>query len=279
MIGRNTQWRQGNLLTDEDAHTLKLIESRAADKRVVVISHDCDLPNDTEAFVEVIVGSQIPASDPMLANARNPRRLHIRFTSRNGEALYVELRHADRRQVSKAEFASLESADIHFALSDDEKRTLKQWLAARYSRPAFPNAFERRLDNAGKKSVKQRIDKITEPAAQYLLGLFFDLGEERAVELPDGVPYFLSISLVYDATKGGQAAREAADKVAEELRTLFVKAYGTANVATEIALEECVAVADIKMTLADIRKVDQWRLEYISLREKKPAGEFFAAGE
>jgi hypothetical protein len=280
MLGRDTEWRQGSLLTDADAHALSLVDSLDSGKRVVVISHDCDLPNDAEEFVEVIVGTIIPKPDSMLVKARNPRRLHIEFASEAGEHLYIELRHADRQQVRKDEFAKLQSGDMSFALSADEKRGLKQWLAARYGRPAFPNAFENwlRKKSTGKKTVEQCIAKILEPESQHLVGVFFDLGEERTVELPDGEPYVLSISIVYDATEGGQTARDSAEKVAERLRLLFHDVYGTPDIATEIALEVCNAVADTFMSLADLRKVDQWRLEYISLRED-PAGDFLAVGE
>ena len=48
--------------------------------------------------------------------------------------------------------------------------------------------------------------------------------------------------------------------------------------ATEIALENCGAVADTYMTLADLRKVDQWRLEYISLGDE-PISHFIPTGE
>lgn len=110
------------------------------------------------------------------------------------------------------------------------------------------------------------------------MALFFDLGEDKAIELEDKVPYFLSISVVYDATEGGPNARASAGKVADELRTLLEQAYGTVDNATEIALDTCTAVADTFMTLADLRKVDQWRLEYISLSED-PAGDFLPTGE
>lgn len=279
MLGRNTELRQGNLLTDQDAHALGLVESLDSGKRVVVISHDCDLLHDAEEFIEVIISSSILEPDPMFANARNPRRLHLSFLSEDGEQLHIELRHAGRQQVTKAEFAKIRSGAATFALSADEKRTLKQWLAARYGHPAFPNAFEDRLrKTVGKRSVEYRIAKILKPASSHLVALFFDLGEEKTVELADGDPYFLSISVVYDATEGGQNARESADKVASELRAIFEQAYGTADGATEIALDACNAVADTIMTLADLRKVDQWRLEYISLGED-PTGDFLSAGE
>ncbi|MHB1565036.1 MAG: hypothetical protein ACYCXP_13310 [Leptospirillum sp.] len=163
-------------------------------------------------------------------------------------------------------------------MPDKEKRALKQWLASRYGRPAFPNAFENRLRKSiGKRTVEKKIEKILEPESRNLVGLFFDLGEGRNEELATGNPYLLSISVVYDAIEGGSTARKAAEKVAKDLIDLFHSVYGTPETSNEIALEKCQAVADTSITLADLRKVDQWRLEYISLNEA-PAGDFVPAG-
>ena len=278
MLGRDTEWRQGSLLVEEDTHSLGLVDPEDPGKRIIVISHDCDIPNDAEGFVEVIIGDVIDRQNPMFANARNPRRLHICFIDAEGNRLCVDLNHAGKRKMRKAELARLQGRDVKFTLPEDEKRALKQWLAARYGRPAFPNAFENRLRKSvgRRKTVERQIAKIVEPASKFLVGIFFDLGEERHFELPDGEPYFLSITLAYDATEGGNDAREATEKVAEKLRDLFETAYGAPDTATEIALESCRPVADTYITLADLRKVDQWRLEYISLQEDE---EFLSAGE
>ena len=161
----------------------------------------------------------------------------------------------------------------------DAKRILKQWLAARYGRPAFPNEFERRLR---KGNLERKIAKILQPDAQYLIGLFFDLGQQRGIEAPEGEPYALSISVVYDTAKGDTAkgvdVRRLAEQAATKLRTLFEQVYGKAEVASEIALDHCEAVADISMTLADLRRVDQWRLESLSLQDENQ-GDFLALGE
>lgn len=183
MLGRDTEWRQGSLLVDADARALGLVESLGSGKCIVVISHDCDLPNEVEKFVEVIVGSSIPKSDPNFIGAKHPRRLHLKFISQTGEQFYVELSHADRQQLEKSEFIKLQSGDTALTLPPDEKRALKQWLAAHYGRPAFPNSFENRLrKTTGKKTVEQRIAKILEPASTHLVGLFIDLGEDRNIE-------------------------------------------------------------------------------------------------
>ena len=88
----------------------------------------------------------------------------------------------------------------------------------------------------------------------------------------------MSISIVYDSIEGGPDARQAAERVALQIRQLFEKAYGKPEVADEIALDACEAIADTHMTLADLRRVDQWRLEYISLRDDD-VGDFLPVGE
>ncbi len=280
MLGRDTPWRQGDLLTADSARSLDFGgRDDTTDHRVIVISHDCDLPHEAEPFVEVIVGDVIEKSDPALSHAKNPRRLHMAFENGDCPAIIIELRHTNRKEVPKTEFMEKAVKDGSTLLGDGEKRTLKHWLAARYGRPAFPNAFEARLRKlVGKQTVDRHLAKVVGPAAFHLVALFFDLGEQRGVELADGDPYTISISVVYDATEGGPNARLAAEDTSGRLRGIFEEAYGKAENATEIAIEECEAVADTIMTLADLRKLDQWRLEYISLGERD-TGDFLPVGE
>lgn len=275
MLARDTDWRQGDLLTREAAAALGLVAAVDEERRVIVITHDCDLPHGSELCVEVIVAEMVVKEDPQLSYAKNPRRLHLAYEGINAAPLILELRHGDRRSVPKGDFAERAVKDHSLALPIDAKRILKQWLAARYGRPAFPNEFEERLR---KGKVERKIAKILEPDAKYLVGLFFDLGEQRGTEAVEGEPYALSVSVVYDANEGGADARGAAERVAMQLRELFENTYGKPDVATEIALDACEAVADTYLTLADLRRVDQWRLEYVSLRDDDQ-GDFLPVGE
>lgn len=279
MLGRDTHWRQGDLLTSESAFALDLGIQAGSKRRAIVITHDCDLAHEGEQYVEVIVADRVAKLDPLLSYAKNPRQLHLTYEGTAGGSLVLHLRHGDRRCISKADFAEHAKKDTHFILPENEKRVLKQWLAARYGRTAFPNAFEQRLrKRLGKRTVEQQIAKILAPEAKYLVGLFFDLGELRGREAEEGQPYALSISVVYDAMEGGQNARDSAERVAEQLCDLFEKAYGRPDIAQEIALERCEAVPDTYLSLADLRRVDQWRLEYISLGDDKRGG-FLPVGE
>lgn len=282
MLARDTDWRQGDLLTCEAATALNLLCEADQSHRVIVITHDCDLPHESELCVEVIVAELVvksPKPDPQFSYAKNPRRLQLAYRGDVAAPLIIELRHGNRRSVPKRDFANHAVKDNSFALPVDAKRTLKQWLAARYGRPAFPNAFEERLRRlSGKRTVEQQIAKILEPDAKHLVGLFFDLGNQRGSEVSEGEPYALSVSVVYDSTEGGTEARLSAERVASQLHDLFEGTYGKPDVATDIALEACAAVADTRLTLADLRRVDQWRLEYISLRDDDQ-GNFFPVGE
>jgi len=279
MLGLDTEWRQGHLLTREAAAALGLVEPIDSARRVIVVTHDCDLAHDGEPFVEVIVADLVPKQDPNLSYAKSPRRLHVAFEGLQGGPLILELRHVNRCPVPRDVFARDAVRDDSIMLTDADKRTLKQWLAARWGRPAFPSEFEMRLrKSAGKRTVEQQIGKVLEPEAKHLIGLFFDLGEQRGAELARANPYSLSISVVYDAIEGGTEARQAAERVANGLRELFDAVYGTPDIATEIALDACEAVADTRMTLADLRRVDQWRVEYISLRGDQES-DFLPVGE
>lgn len=279
MLDRSTEWRQGELLTRKSAERLNLISGSDDSHYAVVISHDCDIPNQRESSVEIIVAKVVDKVDAQMSYAKNPRRLHLVYKLPDDESLILELWQTEKRSVLKRDFS--QHAKRHPAtLPNETKRTLKLWLAARYGRPAFPNAFQERLSKKAnsKRDVKSQIAKVLEPESEHLVALFFDFGEQRGIEIPDGEPYVLSITVVYDATEGGPTARKSAEKVAKALSDLFTKAYGTPEDTTEIALEACEAVADTHMTLADLRRVDQWRLEYLSLRDEESGG-FLMSGE
>jgi hypothetical protein len=278
VLGRATSWRQGHLITEEGALALALSGVAGSSKRVVVISHDCDLANDKEEFVEVIVGETIHKADGNFVGAKNPRCLHLRYNHNTSTALCVELRHTNRKVIPSPTFSQLEAEDSRFSLADDERRVLQQWLAARYGRAAFPNKFEEALRlTVRSKTVEDRIAAITARESAHLVGLFFDLGENRFSELPSGDPYDLRISVVYDTSKDAVRSREAAEKAASEISALLLEAFGKPQDAELIAVEACTSVADTHFSLADLRRVDQWRLEYVSLRQN-PVGEFLGPG-
>lgn len=280
MLGleRDTKWRQGSILKQEDAKKLGLVLPNNLNTRAIVISHDCDLPNDKDPGVEVIIGLVVSKIDPNYVRAHNVRCLHIKYDSTKDieKHFFIELRHPERRMIEKDRFSQAKAPDLTLWLPEDEKQALKQWLAAHYWRPAFPDAFENRLrKKSNKDTVEKKMAKILTKANQYLVAVFFDLGESRYSELPENDPYYLRIMLVYDHKQvelleqeknAKMIAEDAATKIAE----LFYSVFGKPSVATELVLEECFAIADNQLSFADVQSMDQWRVEYISLRESTP---------
>jgi len=47
MLARDTDWRQGDLLTCETATALGLVAPADDGHCVIIITHDCDLPHDS----------------------------------------------------------------------------------------------------------------------------------------------------------------------------------------------------------------------------------------
>lgn len=267
MLLRGTNWRQGHVLKDEDAFFLGLVESLGTSSKIVIITHDCDIPSDKVQNIEYIRGTLVQ-TDKSFTRAKNPRLLHLQIQNNEGTLdSSISLNQENKSFIKKSEFVNITYNDENIQFNDEEKKILKQWLAGRYGRPAFPDAFEIRFKKyvSKRQTLEQKIAKILSPISETIVGVFFNLGNERFIDLEDGIPYYLSILIVYDAVEGGPDARMKSEKAAAELETLLLNIYGAVETATEIGLEKCSAVADNFLTLADIRKLDQWRLEYISL--------------
>lgn len=266
MIDSGTTWRQGQILKHEDAVSLGILNREETGVKVVVISHDCDLQSPAESKVELVAGPLIKWAGNY-ARAKHPRVLHLQFEHpMDVDMDAIEIRHDNKFQIDKGTFICTEG-DSDYSISSEEKQGLKQWLAARYGRPAFPDVFEDRLRAFdGKKfRFEKELAKIISKHSTRLIGVFFDLGGDRFNDLEEGVPYELSIHLVYDAIDGGPEARVEAEKAAMLIGELFTKYHGDPSESELIALMACDAVPDTEFTLYALRRMDQWRVEYISL--------------
>jgi hypothetical protein len=90
MLTRDTDWRQGDLLTQETAARLTALNGPVGEThRIVVITHDCDLPNDGETLVEVIVTDVVAAANPQFSYAKNPRKLHLGYEIAGGSPSWL----------------------------------------------------------------------------------------------------------------------------------------------------------------------------------------------
>lgn len=266
MMDTGTTWRQGQILKHEDAVSLGVITEGDTGVKVVIISHDCDLQSAAEPNIELIAGPLIKGAGNY-ARAKHPRILHLHFENASDTNLNaIELKHDNKIRLEKAKFTCSE-CDPSYSISSEEKQGLKQWLAARYGRPAFPDVFESRLRAFDNKRFRfeKELAKIISKHSKYLIGVFFDLGEDRFNDLEEGVPYELHIHMVYDAIVGGPEAREEAEQAVAHVDKLFKDYHGEPSESELIALMTCNPVPDTEFNLYALRRMDQWRVEYISL--------------
>ncbi len=264
---RNTPWRQGNIVPNEVAKTLDLLSKDASDEALlVVISHDCDLaqPPGTEPNVEIIVGHQIPSVDGNFSYAKNARRLHLTFNG-GGNHISVNLVATQKVVVQKVLLSAYAPAD-EIRLTAIELTILQRWLAARYRRSAFPDEFDKRLEDRG---LHNRICRILKTSSDMISAVYFDVDEGQDLKKSgaDDV-YSLVIYLLYSTDKDPDAAEAIAEAAKCEIEKAFQeKCFAKASRAWhDIELVGCEAIADRAMTVQLAESLKRWSGDHLSLR-------------
>src|SRR5260370_16796838 len=145
---RDHPWGQGHVLTSESNVALGVVRAEDAGSAVaVVISHDCDLAqgSETEPSVEIIVAKRIDAANGNFTHAKNSRRLHLECVV-DGVTAYLDMQAQGKREIKKDDLAG-HAPSPNVIVKPEDRSVLQRWLAARYRRAAFPDEFERRLND------------------------------------------------------------------------------------------------------------------------------------
>ena len=270
---RQTSWSQGQILPPEAALAFRLVtEEELASRFPLVITHDCDLAAalGREPSAEILIGESIEKLGSA-TNAKVARRLELTLQSKTGPRA-VALLAPGKRTVPKEElFKYAPRKDLWLAPA--ERRILQRWLAARYRRAAFPEAFEARLrTKAGRRTVVQEIESILDVGGEWIRCLLFDLddGEVCERDRPEDI-YQLGITVVYVSATDEPKAYAAACVAAEALETLFARAFERPNGSRQyIDLLYCDTASDAALTVQQREKLAEWRLEHLSLAADPP---------
>lgn len=258
-------WRQGHLLTAEAAVALGFRHVVNPEQTmVVVVSHDCDLAQESEfePVVEVIVGQVIEKLDGNCTHAKTPRKLHIEF---DGDLpCFAEFEATAKLSVKKEELTDF-IPRIDLRLSPENHSTLQFWLASRYRRSAFPDEFERRLKDETK--LAKKISKALEVHGSHISGIFFDVDEGMdATRNGPGDTYMLDIYILHLAEPDFIASEAAAQKAASVIESAFRdKLYKPTNTWQHIELRACEVVSESVLTYQHFKQLKRWRMEHISL--------------
>lgn len=264
---RDNPWRQGHAVTVATARELRLAPQGDDREIAVVISHDCDLAqlSGIEPNVEMIVGQIVGEPDGNFTHAKNPRKLHLPFSTSTGDVV-LELLATAKVVVSKAALLGA-TPRKDFGLTPERHSVLQRWLAARYRRGSFANAFEDRLDNTG---LKDKLVRILKPLGEHIVAVFFDVDDGQEVDrIVANDTYTLDIYLLYstdkDPSKAAAAAAEAKRKIDAACEAaLYDKQKGWQF----IELRACTVMSDEAMTYRQSCLFKKWPIDYLSLRDE-----------
>jgi hypothetical protein len=262
----DTIWQQGFALNKVSAAQLALVHPVAKDDTVVVlISHDCDLLEDSsiEPYCEVIVGRSIAKADGNFTGAKNPRRLHLIFSA-GATLIAAEFLATDKRLIEKSTFLSHAPLE-DVRLTTEEHFTLQSWLSARYHRPIFPDEFDRRFKEKPAEVHKKVINIIKGTGAD-LIAVRFDVDDGKNVERSDtDDPYLLGIFLIYNVSQDPGKAEKTAIAAASNIRSIFRQQYFIGERWQKIQLRECVSISEDALSVHQLRCLKPWHFDYLNI--------------
>lgn len=262
---RSSGWRQGCVVRREDTQSLlsesidyvSSIEGRS--KRLVVVTQDCDLVRDSsiEPFVELVLCGEIEELQPLYQNGRNPRMLHIRPVGTEKSLPVFELSIHDRFRVPKEAFRTLD-IDKSTRLNTQDVRLLSRWIAKRYTRPAFPDAFNLRLG-----SVDAQLERLFKSGdALAVTGIFLDVADE---EFSPSEPYEIGVRVTAKAESWeNDELRGALERFEERLSSILENCAGIA-----ILNDDIHVLPEDDLTLEELLRFKRLDKDYRSLPSRE----------
>ena len=211
---------------------------------LVVASQSCDIANknlEDEPYVELSVARSIKQLNGQFTANLNPRKLHTSlFVRTNDRSIvkeqYIELLAFEKLQVSKQLLQDLQpDPNRHF--SDQHLHAYIAWLAARYSRPALPNQFDRRIAAVDKRKKHRKLAKRLN---QHLSGIYVEI--QPNCDIPETENYRVNLLGLVSPDFDGDVTLLMPDL--EQYAGIMAKA--NMDVVVQIRREDEVSVATMK---------------------------------
>ncbi len=138
------------------------------------------------------IAKRIEATNKALKNGRNERRLHFSIQINNQETP-LEINASGIFQFERSKLLALDKLDAE--IDKNTTLTLKNWLAERFRRDVWPDAFNSSIDDKAKKRLKKYYARRNE----FISGIYLKLDswEEKA----QGKKYTLSAIIAIEDGK------------------------------------------------------------------------------
>ena len=221
-------------------------------------SHSCDIAFHnfgTDPHVELIVARKIKQIDGNFTFNKNPRTLHINLSSKNPqsgiESIFLDLKAHQKLAIPKNSLLN-RTPDPDRELDQADVKILRDWLAARYSRPTFPTDFNNLIEESGAAKIlrgkaKKNNSTFSGIYAEILPDAELKPGQAYQVNLIGAIP-------VSSDNTSRSKAEEAIKACAEALRISGM------NVEARVMSEN-------EISLALIRRFKRFYFDDLSFRE------------
>ena len=190
-------WRQGSVLTEDllNIESLKNFwkeELQIASPLGIIISQDCDVVHcsfKTEPLVEILFGEIKDKINFGLTGCKSPRQLDLEVVSTDDSPpICVHFHVNNRIRVERRILLCDHGPNESIELSDDNVEELRHLISLRYTRPAFPNAFNERISTHG----EQIKELLKDESSSYLSCIYLLLDHDT--ELPPDKIYKVFIN-------------------------------------------------------------------------------------
>jgi hypothetical protein len=248
-------WRQGGVLSSaalREAGAIVPDDSRDG----LVVSHDCDvLSHDLakEPYVEVVPFTVLRTSRPLESAAQHARQLALTLTGPTGTPTEVSLVVHDRVRLDRRVLLRHRPSD-RWSISDEARFILGEWMARRYLRPAFPDAFNDRLRASRAQDALRRLMRRWGSLAEQIL-----VRLDTDAELEPAQLYRIAVLVV--TTR--EVAENADLRVAVE-RELYEPMVSALEQSQGIEVIGATLVGEHQVTLERAGEFKQWHPDALS---------------
>lgn len=249
---RQTGWRQGDLIEGECVRPLLKasidfqVYGELYPDILLLVCQDCDLVSTNlvkEPYVEFLAGRFLSVCDNSFRFGRNPRMLHIVVRHR-----FIEFSIHSRFRIRKEDLCRYGNRTTGFSLGLSEKRQVLGWIAKRYTRPAFPDAFNERLQQ--KKSKQEKLAQS--PISEKVLIVLLDVSNDEYIS-----EQVYTLQIVIGVTE--DTPQEMYDEIERNYEAVFS--------VNGIDVTDIVVRNELDITLRELRTFRRWDRDYRSYPE------------
>lgn len=228
---------------------------------LVVVSQTCDVVHadlNKEPFIEVIHCKQRSDIRPEYQGRKSPRELDFKPDKEKHATVFLTVHATKDRYVVSRELFANQKADIGRQLSYTAIINIQKWYALRYTRPAWPNAFNIRL-----KSYNKELIKAIKPVAIDEVEIRVAI-KEKDEELDVSKKYHLSVYFLVD-----QIFWDTDPGIRKLANTAFIDFVSILNKCSGISVNQTLSgvFAGDEFSWQMTQTTDEWNFASLSQRE------------